>query len=105
MGIGAVALAAGAVFGLLAVSTEKSARELCAPKCTEEAATKSSNAIVLANVANGAAIVGTIGAAVGVYFYVASRPSKVTLASSRTALKVAPQVGPQSAGLTMQGAW
>jgi hypothetical protein len=94
LGVGVAALATGATFGGLALSTNDQAKKDCAAppqSCGSTSHDESTRALLFANVSNVALGVGVVAAAAGAYLVLTSRA------------KVAPQAGPRSAGLVLEG--
>lgn len=97
-GAGVVLTGVGAVVGLSAMSTYKSADDACPSHkgCAPSVGDDYDSAKSKANVANVAVGLGVVGIAVGAYLVVSSRRSE-------SAVVVAPAVGPGSAGAAVGG--
>lgn len=97
-GAGVVLTGVGAVMGLSAMSTYKSAEDACPSHkgCAPSVGDDYDSAKSKANVANVAIGLGAVGIAVGAYLVVSSKRSE-------SAVVVAPAVGPGSAGAALGG--
>jgi hypothetical protein len=101
-GAGIVGIAVGSVFGVMAMGSESSSKNLCPTSACSNAAAVSddSNARSQATVSTVAMIAGGVVLAAGaVIFFTAPK------ARSATAIRVMPAVGAGEVGLRVGGAW
>jgi hypothetical protein len=107
-GAGVVAIGVGSFFGLRAISESSDAKKLCSPSsCTNPDAVATNDdaktAAIVSDVAIGAGIVAVLA---GGYLFL-SAPSGAPAAGPKQpeALRVAPAVGRNGAGLILRGQW
>jgi hypothetical protein len=97
LGVGAAGVVAGAVTGILYMNARSTYNERCdASGCDAQGLDAASTAKTLDVVSPVALGVGAVGIGIGTYLLFTSRPQ-------RTGMTIDPQVGTQSAGLTLRG--
>lgn len=107
-GVGAAGLAAGAITGFMAIGKSNDAKAICAtdgPCASREAVDAADNAKTMGLISTVGFIAGGALLATGAVLYVTA-PSAEPLrgsAGSRTALRVAPSVGPTGGGVILGG--
>jgi hypothetical protein len=106
-GMGVGALVVGAVFGLRAFSKAHDSDSLCPQeRCSREGVTLNNQAKTAALVSDFTFGVGLVSVAISTYLLLtsakATSPVGTTLAHR---IRIAPKVGPGSAGITLRGAW
>jgi hypothetical protein len=105
-GFGVAGLAVGTVFGLTAISKGSDAKKLCptAPSCSSaEGVQANDDAKSAAAVSTVGMIVGGVALAAGAVLYLTA--PKGASKETATRVHVAPNVGYQSVGLNVGGAW
>lgn len=102
-GVGLAAVGVGATFGVMAITKSSDARSRCSPSsCTSpDAVSENDDAKTAATVSDVAIGLGLGAVAVGAYFLLSAPASS----SSPSAVRVAPFVGRQQAGVAFEQAW
>jgi hypothetical protein len=108
-GTGVVLTAAGAVFGVMAMSSHSNAESLCPTRrnCSSEAVDERDEAGVRANIANAGLGLGLVGIGVGAVLLMTSSsgPEGDRASPRRPGIEVAPVAGSRRGGLTIAGAF
>ena len=102
IGFGAVGIGVGSYFGLHAMSLQRESDRGCTPGCTDDAASKNSDAIKSANLATVGFGVGIVGVGLGTILLLTSGGSSSPRSS---AINASASVSPAGSQVTIAGRW
>jgi hypothetical protein len=109
-GVGVVVLTAGAVFGILAITTNHEASEACHGETScapgSPGPSESRRAVVDATLADVGIGLGAVASAAGLYLVLSGRqPPNSALRAGTSRIQIAPRVDPGGGGLSVTGLW